>query len=71
MKDTFYYVTTPPRVGKLMPDQVLDGRGYPTFNAARRALVKALRGDIVVYKTWIAIKKKEIEWAKHLKEGAP
>lgn len=54
MKNTYYCTTVPLSIGKLQPGNVLDGEGYPTFQAAQAALIAKLYQEIQTYKRWTA-----------------
>jgi hypothetical protein len=68
VKDVWYCITAPLEIGKLKTGGSLDGQGYPTFRAARKALIEALQRDIRIYQKWIADAKRQVHEVAHWEE---
>jgi hypothetical protein len=61
MADIYYFTTVPLSIGKLQPGDVLDdNKGYPTFEAAKAALIKELEHDIATYGLWVPNKQRDV-----------
>lgn len=71
MKDIWYFVSTPPRIGKLEEDEELSpgNPGFATFEDARDAMIRDMQRDICIYQAWITRRQEQIrDWVAMTEE---
>lgn len=68
-KNVWYFVSTPPRIGKLEDDEMASGPVFATFEDARDAMIRDMQRDICIYQSWIKRRQEQIrDWVAMTEE---